>query len=99
MEEPLSKNQELADYIKKNLSKGYDLDSLKYSLLSQGYSRTSVNKAIGLANKQMQNKSSIIIEGEEKEIKYDLIDDDLRKKVEFDMENEGFFSKLKRFFS
>ena len=45
--------QDIADYIKKNLKKGYTLDSLRYSLISQGYSRISVENAIDLANKQM----------------------------------------------
>ena len=45
--------QQLADYFKKNLSKGYTPDSLKYSLMSQGYSKISVEKALSLANKQL----------------------------------------------
>ena len=45
--------QDIADYIKKNLKKGYTLDSLRYSLISQGYSKISVENAIDLANKQM----------------------------------------------
>jgi len=45
--------QQLADYIKKNLKKGYTMDSLKYSLISQGYSKISVENAIDLANKQL----------------------------------------------
>ncbi len=44
---------QLADYIKKNLAKGYTLDALRFSLMSQGYSRISVEKAIELANKQL----------------------------------------------
>ena len=31
--------EQLADYIKKNIVKGYNQDTLKYSLMSQGYSR------------------------------------------------------------
>jgi hypothetical protein len=46
-------NQDIADYIKKNLKKGYTLDSLRFSLISQGYSKISVENAIDLANKQM----------------------------------------------
>jgi len=45
--------QQLADYIKKNLAKGYTLDALRFSLMNQGYSRISVEKAIELANKQL----------------------------------------------
>ena len=45
--------QQLANYIKKNLVKGYTIESLKFSLMSQGYSRLSVENAIELANKQL----------------------------------------------
>jgi len=30
---------EITDYIKKNLKKGYTQDSLKYALINQGYSK------------------------------------------------------------
>ncbi len=42
--------KKLVKYIKKNLKKGYTLPSLKWSLISQGYSRTAVKKAIKKAN-------------------------------------------------
>lgn len=45
--------QQLADHIKKNLIKGYTLDALRFSLIEQGYSRISVEKAVELANKQL----------------------------------------------
>ena len=53
MYKPKDYVQQLADYIKKNLTKGYTLDALRFSLIEQGYSRISVEKAIELANKQL----------------------------------------------
>lgn len=53
MYKPQDHIQQLADYFKKNLSKGYTLDSLRFSLMNQGYSRISVQKAIDLANEQL----------------------------------------------
>ena len=53
MYKPEDHIQQLADYFKKNLSKGYTPDSLKFSLMNQGYSRISINKAIELANEQL----------------------------------------------
>lgn len=53
MERPRSQVRQLVDYIKKNLSKGYTLDSLRFSLMAQGYSRLSVNEAIDIANKEL----------------------------------------------
>lgn len=49
--------QQIANYIKRNLAKGYTLDSLKFSLTSQGYSRLSVENAIKLANEQLAEKA------------------------------------------
>jgi hypothetical protein len=50
---PKSQVRQLVDYIKKNLSKNYTLDSLRFSLMAQGYSRLSVNEAIDIANKEL----------------------------------------------
>lgn len=43
-----SKNylNEIADYIKKNLKKGYTKESLKWALVNQGYSKIEVEKAL-----------------------------------------------------
>ncbi len=45
--------QQLADYILKNLKKGYTLDALRFSLIEQGYSRISVEKAIEIVNQRL----------------------------------------------
>jgi len=65
---------QLAEHIKKNLLKGYTLDALKYSLMSQGYSRISVEKAIDLANQQLAEKAPLI--KEKPTITYKVIDED-----------------------
>ena len=36
----------IIEYLKKNLKKGYTLDSLKFALLKQGYSRSLLERAI-----------------------------------------------------
>ncbi len=82
--------QQLADYLKRNLAKGYTLDSLKFSLISQGYSRISVEKAIELANKQLAEKAPEM--KEKPQITYKVI-------PEVDIKKEGFFRRLfKRLF-
>jgi len=48
--------QQLADHIKKNIKKGYTVDALKYSLINQGYTKISVEKAIDLANQQLADE-------------------------------------------
>ena len=49
--------QQLVSYIEKNLAKGYTLESLKWALIDQGYSRSEVNRAIKLANEELAKKA------------------------------------------
>ncbi len=94
METTASTNQQLADHIKKNLQKGYTIDSLRFSLLQQGYSRTSVEKAIDIANKQLANEAPKV---EEKPIiKYEVInEEEMAKKVaEQDAAGHGPIKRL-----
>lgn len=67
--------QQLAEYIKKNLKKGYTLDSLKFSLITQGYTKISVENAINLANKQLANELPEV--KEKPQITYKIIEEDL----------------------
>lgn len=54
--------RKLTDYFKRNLKKGYTLDSLKWALISQGYSRTAVEKAIEIANKELAKEAPVLKE-------------------------------------
>ncbi len=54
--------QQLANYIKKNLAKGYTLDSLRIALENQDYSRISIERAIKLANEQLASSAPIMKE-------------------------------------
>jgi hypothetical protein len=54
--------QQLAGYIKKNLSKGYTVDSLKWALISQGHSRTEIARAVQLANEQLAYAAPRMVE-------------------------------------
>ena len=93
-----SQNQQLADYIKKNISKGYTSDSLKYSLIKQGYSRTSVEKAIETANKQLATQAPKMIE--KPVVRFETIDEaEIRKKMEAqDNAGKGFFGRIAGWF-
>ena len=93
MPNPTSQNQQLADYIKKNISKGYTPDSLKFSLIQQGYSRTSVEKAIEIANKQLAASAPRMIE--KPVIKYETVDEEelAHKIANQDRQGRGFFSR------
>lgn len=48
--------RQLVEYIKKNLSKGYAPETLKWSLIDQGEPRSSVERAIKTANKELAKK-------------------------------------------
>lgn len=88
-----SQNQQLADHIKKNLAKGYTPDALKYSLLKQGYSRTSVEKAIETAHKQLAETAPKM--QEKPVIKYETIDEDeVKRKMEEQDSSKGFFKRM-----
>ena len=91
MYEPTDYIQQLADYIKTNLSKGYTLDALKFSLISQGYSKISVEKAIEIANKQL---SLEVPEMKEKpQITYKIIDEE-NQPVQVSEKKTGFWKRL-----
>ncbi len=51
---------ELAEYIKKNLKKGYTLDSLKYALIGQGHSKLEVEKAIKRVEDELAHAAPVL---------------------------------------
>ena len=54
--------EQLSDHIKKNLKKGYTIDAVRFSLMKQGYTRISIEKAIELANKKLAEELPIMKE-------------------------------------
>ena len=85
----------LVKYIKQNLAKGYTIESLKWALISQGYSRTAIDNAVKLTNEELakslpplKEKPKITIEREP-----------LYKETEIKSEKKhGFLSRLRNFF-
>ncbi len=49
----------IIDYLKKNMGKGYNPESLKWALVKQGYSKTIVDSAIREANKEFAKEAQI----------------------------------------
>ena len=94
MQRPDDYLQQLADYVKRNLSKGYTVDSLKFSLMNQGYSRVAVENAIELANKQLASQAPLM--KEKPQISYNLITED--KEITGIVEKKSFWQKLKSWF-
>jgi len=98
MYQPKDHIQQLAEYIKKNLAKGYTMDALRFSLIKQGYSRISVEKAIELANNQLAASAPEM--KEKPKITYTLLDEDNNPIKSFQVEpkKKGFWSWLKEIF-
>ncbi|MFA5857169.1 MAG: hypothetical protein WC867_07435 [Candidatus Pacearchaeota archaeon] len=87
MHRPEDHTQQLADYFKKNLAKGYTLDSLRFSLINQGYSRISINKAVEIANLQLADSAPVI--REKPQITYTAYSEN--EKIDLE---KGFFKKI-----
>ena len=51
---------ELSDYIKKNLKKGYTKESLKWALINQGYSRIEIEKAISRVDEILSKEAPVL---------------------------------------
>ena len=52
--------QELAEYVEKNLKKGYTKESLKWALINQGYSKLEVEKSMRRVEQIMAQKAPIL---------------------------------------
>ena len=85
--------QQLVNYLKRNLSKGYTIESLRWALINQGYSRSSVNKAIQLTNEQLALKAPKL--KEKPIIKYEIVTDKEEKKK---IKRKTFLEKIKELF-
>lgn len=69
----IDSRKKIVEYIKKNLKKGYTEDSLKWALISQGYSRTMVENAIKQVHKDLAKKAPKL--KEKPKITYEIIDE------------------------
>lgn len=83
--------QNLANYIKKNVGKGYTEESLKWALVNQGYAKIEVEKAIKLANEQLAKEAPIL--KEKPVIRVETNTDEIK------VEDESFWQKIKSWFS
>lgn len=68
--------EQLVDYIKKNVKKGYTPDSLRWALISQGHSKIEVEKAIKRAEEELAFEAPVL--KTKPEIRYEIIDKDGR---------------------
>ena len=64
--------EELIQYIKKNLKKGYTRESLRWALIEQGYSRIEIDKAMKRTDEELAKKAPVL--KTKPEISYELIE-------------------------
>lgn len=93
MNKPKSHVEQLAEYLKRNIRKGYTLESLKFSLLSQGYTRLSIDNAIVLVNKKLAQEAPLM--KEKPQISHAIITDEGKIDI---VPQRSFFSFLKHLF-
>ncbi len=63
----------LVEYFKKNFKKGYTEDSLRWALVSQGYSRSLIDSALEKAHKELAEEAPIL--KEKPTITYEVLDE------------------------
>lgn len=69
-----SSRLQLIEYLKKNIQKGYDADTLKWSLIKQGYSRSLVEVALKDAQKDLSKEVPVF--KEKPRISYQILDEE-----------------------
>ena len=82
---------ELAGYIKKNLKKGYTMDSLKYALINQGHSRLEVEKAVKRVQEEQAREAPVL--ETKPSIVYEVVDSD-SSKVEVEPDPRPFWKRI-----
>ena len=84
----IDQTKPLIEYLQKNLKKGYKLEDLRWSLINQGHSRISVDKAINFVKEIEEAKNIKPVEAIE--IK-EPIDIQIREEKNFWQRLKGFF--------
>lgn len=80
----------LVEYAKRNLRKGYPVDTLRIALINQGYMRTMVDESLKEAIKQMALDAPVI--KEKPQIEHEVITE------EPVVEKKSFWKKIAEFF-
>jgi len=52
--------QQLVEYLRKNLRKGYTMESLRWALINQGHSKLEVDKAIMRLEEELSQEAPVL---------------------------------------
>jgi hypothetical protein len=71
-----SYRRDFVEHLKRALSKGYNVDSLKWASIEQGYSDAVVDRAINQAKKEIADEEITRLEKEKPRITRKIYDED-----------------------
>jgi|WetSurMetagenome_2_1015567.scaffolds.fasta_scaffold987796_1 hypothetical protein len=63
--------KKLSEYVKKNLKKGYPIETLRVALINQGYIRNAIDDAIRVAVNELAKEAPVV--KEKPEIEHEII--------------------------
>ena len=86
-----SYKRKLVEYIKKNMKKNYNVETLRIALINQGYVRPTVDEAIKIAVNEMAKEAPIL--KEKPRIEHEIITED-----PLVIEKKSFWKKILGFF-
>ena len=92
MYKPNDVTSQLVEHIKKNLAKGYTQDTLKFSLISQGYSKLTVERAIEFANKELAVTAPVM--KEKPQITYKIVDEENQPVEVYEKTKKSWWKKI-----
>jgi hypothetical protein len=72
MNRDVSYLDQISNYLKKNLKKGYTKESLKWALVGQGHSKLEIEKAFNRAEKELSREAPVL--RTKPKITYEVID-------------------------
>ncbi len=52
--------QRMTDYLKRNVKKGYTLETLRWALINQGHSKLEVEKAMGMVHNELVKEAPVL---------------------------------------
>ena len=85
----------LVEYLKKNLRKGYPVDTLRIALINQGYLRTTIDESLKEAINELAKEAPTM--KEKPQIEHEVVTEEPQEEVPV-VEKKSFWKKITGFF-
>lgn len=85
----------LIEYLKKNLKKGYPIDTLRIALINQGYLRVTIDEAMKEAINELAKDAPAI--KEKPQIEHEIYTEEPKEEIPI-IEKKSFWEKITSFF-